>query len=157
LITFIDVAGFMPGRNSEREGLVRKAGKLQYVMAQITVPKISVVVRKGYGFAYIVLGSQSNYSLAWPTADVCAMGIEGAVDVAYHKEITSAEDPEQRKSDLIENFRSKTGALLSGQGYGVDDVIDPLDTRYLIAKAIERLPNKLPKEFTPRKHGISPI
>ncbi|PWA05790.1 acyl-CoA carboxylase [Pueribacillus theae] len=157
LITFIDVAGFMPGRRSETEGLVRKAGKLQFEFAQITVPKISVVVRKGYGFAYIVLGSQSNYTVAWPTAEICAMGIEGAVEVAYHKEISQAENPVQRKQDLIKKFQSQTGAMRGGEGFGVDDVINPLDTRFLIAKSLERFPEKLPKQFPPRKHGISPI
>lgn len=157
LITFIDVAGFLPGRASELSGLVRKSGKLQYELAHITVPKISVVVRKAYGFAYLVLANQSDYSLAWPTAEICAMSIEGAVDVAYYKDYQKDENPEQKRTEIIEKFRSQIGAIRGGEGFGVDDVINPLETRKLIFKTLDRLPEKLPLEVTPRKHGISPI
>lgn len=157
LITFIDVAGFMPGRQSEIAGLVRKSGKLQYEIAQVTVPKISVVVRKAYGFAYLVLANQSHYSIAWPTAEICAMSIEGAVDVAYSKELEGIENKEEKRMELIEKFRSQTGAIRGAEGFGLDDVVNPLDTRYLIAKTLERLPETMPLSVTPRKHGISPI
>ncbi|WP_284035468.1 carboxyl transferase domain-containing protein [Neobacillus sp. 114] len=157
LITFIDVAGFLPGQQSELAGLVRKSGKLQYEIAQVTVPKISVVVRKAYGFAYLVLANQSNYQIAWPTAEICAMSIEGAVEVAYSRELEGVENKEEKRQELISKFRSQTGAIRGAEGFGVDDVVNPLDTRYLIAKTLERLPQHLPLQVPPRKHGISPI
>lgn len=157
LITFIDVAGFMPGRESEMAGLIRKSGKLMYEFAQITVPKISIVIRKAYGFAYVVLANKSNYHIAWPTAEICAMGIEGAVDVAYQKTYINEENPVQKREELIQHFRKQTGAIRAAEGFGIDDVINPLDTRKLLVKALERLPERLPKHFPNRKHGIHPI
>jgi acetyl-CoA carboxylase carboxyltransferase component len=161
IISFIDVPGFLPGRNSEKSGLVRYAGKLLYEFSQVTVPKISIIVRKAYGLAYLAMAGgralQSNYSVAWPTAEICAMGIEGAVDVAYHRVYENADNPAEKRQELIDDFKSKTGAIRGGEGFGIDDVINPLDTRFLIAKTLERLPERLPQETTPRKHGISPI
>ncbi|WP_202617799.1 acyl-CoA carboxylase subunit beta [Bacillus dakarensis] len=161
LISFIDVAGFLPGSASEKAGLVRKSAKLLYEFAQATVPKVSVTVGKGYGLAYFAMMGgrtlQSNYSIAWPTAEICAMGIEGAVDVAYYRDYEAADDPVQRRKQLIDKFRSQIGAIRGAEGFGVDDVINPLDTRLLIAKTLERLPEKLLKEVPPRKHGIIPI
>lgn len=157
LITFIDLPGFLPGSQSEKAGLIRISGKLQYELAQVTVPKITVIVRKAYGFAYMVMASSSDYSIAWPTAEICAMGIEGAVDVAFYREYEAAANPEEKRKELIDKFRSQTGAIRGAEGFGFDDVINPLDTRYLIAKTLNRLPEKMVKEVPPRKHGISPI
>jgi len=161
LIFLIDIPGFLPGSTSERSGLVRHSGKLLYEIGNSTVPKISVVIRKGYGLGYFAMCGgrtfNADYSVGWPSSEYCAMGIEGAVNIAYRREIASAADPEKRRKELIDYFRSRTQALAGAQGFGIDDIIDPRDTRPTVVQILETFPKKKYEFMPPKKHGIVPI
>jgi propionyl-CoA carboxylase beta chain len=100
----------------------------------------------------------ADLSVAWPTAEICAMSIEGAVDVAYRREVQSAPDPAARRAELIARFRGQLGAVRAAEGFGIDDVIDPRDTRRLLVTAVWRAAGRRSADPRPRKrHGISPI
>lgn len=161
LIFLIDTPGFVPGSESERTGLVRHSGKLIYEIGHASVTKISVVIGKAYGLGYFaVCGGRSfnaEYSIGWPTSQYCAMGIEGAVNIAYRREIVAAEEPEKKRQELISYFRSKTGALNGAQGFGIDDIIDPRDTRPTLIRILETFPREKHEFMPPKKHGIVPI
>jgi propionyl-CoA carboxylase beta chain len=126
-----------------------------------TVTKISVVTRKAYGFGYFgMCGGRSfgaDYAVGWPTAEFCAMGIEGAVNIAFRKDIEAAPDPEKRREELVAFFQSNIGALPGAQGFGIDDIIDPGDTRSLIIRILETMPEGKRDWMPPKKHGIVPI
>jgi propionyl-CoA carboxylase beta chain len=162
LVYFIDMPGFLVGSAAERSGLARRSGRLLYELGQASVPRCSVVLRKGYGLGYIAMcGGRSfdaDLAIAWPTAEICAMSIEGAVDVAYRGAITAAADPEAKRSELIARFRSRLGALRAAEGFGIDDVIDPRDTRPMLIEALRRAaPRRRRNLAPPKRHGISPI
>ncbi|WP_156289689.1 acyl-CoA carboxylase subunit beta [Oceanobacillus salinisoli] len=162
IISFIDVPGFLPGSSSEKTGIVRYGGKLLYEFAQTTVPKMSIIIRKAYGLAYLAMAGgralDADLTVAWPSADICAMGIEGAVDVAFQKQYENTEDPVKARQDLIDKYRSQTGAIRGGEGFGIDDVIHPLETRRLIIQTLKHSVGKDISIFpSKRKHGISPI
>lgn len=162
LVYLIDVPGFLVGSSAERSGLARRSARLLYELGQATVPRISVVLRKGYGLGYIAMcGGRSfdaDLSLAWPTAEICAMSIEGAVDVAYRKRVRAAPDPDRERRALIERFRSQRDPLRAAEGFGIDDVIDPRETRPVLAATLARCkPRKQARRSLGRKHGISPI
>jgi len=161
LIFLIDTPGFLPGPASERSGLVRHSGKLMFEIGSSTVTKISVVTRKAYGFGYFgMCGGRSfgaDYAVGWPTAEFCAMGIEGAVNIAFRKDIEAAPDPEKRREELVAFFQSNIGALPGAQGFGIDDIIDPGDTRSLIIRILETMPEGKRDWMPPKKHGIVPI
>lgn len=162
LVYLVDVPGFLLGGAAERSGLARRSARMIYELGQATVTRISIVLRKGYGLGYIAMcGGRSfdaDLCVAWPTAEICAMSVEGAVDVAYRKQVQSAPDPAARRAELIARFRSQLGALNAASEFGVDDVIDPRDTRPLLIATLERCgPRKLHLRFPERRHGISPI
>lgn len=161
LIFFVDTPGFLPGPASEKTGLVRHSGKLMYELGMSTVTKISVVTRKAYGFGYFgMCGGRTfgaDYAVGWPTAEFCAMGIEGAVDIVYRSEIESSADPDKTREEIILAFRANIGALQGAQGFGVDDIIDPRDTRWNIIRILETLPEGKQDYMPPKKHGITPI
>lgn len=162
LVYLIDVPGFLLGGAAERSGLARRSARMIYELGQATVTRISVVLRKGYGLGYIAMcGGRSfdaDLCIAWPTAEISAMSVEGAVDVAYRKEVSSAEDPAARRAELIAHFRAQLGALHAASEFGIDDVIDPRDTRPTIIAALGRCgPRKSHLRFPNRHHGISPI
>jgi len=161
LIFLIDVPGFLPGSNSERSGLVRHSGKLLYEIGNSSVTKISVVIRKGYGLGYFAMCGgrtfNADYCVGWPSSEYCAMGIEGAVNIAYRREIESSSEPEKKRQELISYFRSKIKSLAGAQGFGIDDIIDPRDTRPALIKILETLAGKKHEFMPPKKHGIVPI
>ena len=157
IISFIDLPGFLPGSQSEQAGLVRKSGKLQYELARVTVPRITIVVRKAYGFAFMVMAAGSDYLAAWPTAEICAMSIEGAVDVAFHSDYENADNPLQKRQEIIQHYKKQTGAMYAAEDFGIDDVIEPFHTRAIITKMLRHLPIRTSKQVPPRKHGIAPI
>lgn len=161
LLYLIDVPGFMVGSMAERTGLARRSGRLIFELGQATVPRISVVIRKGYGLAYVAMAGGRSFDadlcVAWPSAEICAMSVEGAVDVAYRKAIEHASDPAAHRTALIDRFRSQLGSLRAAEAYGIDDVIDPRDTRNAIITALGRTGNrKMALARSPRKHAISP-
>jgi propionyl-CoA carboxylase beta chain len=161
LIFFIDTPGFLPGPASERSGLVRHSGKLLYELGMSTVTKIAVITGKAYGLGYFAMcGGRSfnaDYAVGWPTSEYCAMGIQGAVNIAYRKEIESAPDPESKRKELLDHFKSRINALRGASGFGIDDLIDPRDTRPTLIQILETVGNEQRGFMPPKKHGIVPI
>ena len=161
LITMIDVPGFAIGSKAEASGLARRSGRLLYEMAHATVPRISLSLRKGYGSGYIAMGGgrsfDADYAFAWPTAEICAMSVEGAIDVAFRKDYNSASDPALRRQQLIDETRARIGAAQAAEGFGIDDVIDPRDTRTVLIKSLANLPARRVSKGPPKRRSISPI
>ena len=160
LLTFIDVPGFLPGTDQEYGGIIRHGAKLIYAYAEASVPKISVLTRKAYGGAYIVMSSKGllgDINYAWPTAEIAVMGPEGAVNIIYRSEIASADDPDAMRSKLVQDYGERLVNPYVAAAHGlIDDVIDPADTRHKIIRAMEMLANK--RETLPRrKHGSIPL
>jgi len=160
LITFVDVPGFMPGTDQEYGGIIKHGAKLLYAYAEATVPKLSVVIRKAYGGAYIVMSSKhlrGDINLAWPSAEIAVMGPEGAVNIVYREELAEAKAPEELRSGLIEEFRDKFANpyVAAGRGF-LDDVIDPRETRPRLIKALDMLQGKR-DNLPPKKHGNIPL
>ncbi len=162
LVYLIDVPGFLIGSQAESTQLARRSARLLFELGQATVPRISIVLRKGYGLAYLAMAGGRSFdadlSVAWPTAEICAMSVEGAVDVAYKRVVQEARDPAARRAALVARFRSQLGALSAAEHFGIDDVIDPRDTRAVIAQTLERCPaRKRGRPRSEKRHGISPI
>ena len=161
LITMIDVPGFAIGSAAEASGMARRSGRLLFEMAHVTVPCISLVLRKGYGAGYIAMGGgrsfDADYAFAWPTAEICAMSVEGAIDVAFRRDYERAPDPVARRQELIDETRARIGAAQAAEGFGIDDVIDPRDTRQTLAKALSTLPPRRAFKGPPKRRSISPI
>jgi len=160
VVTLVDVPGILPGPDSEKEGIARHCAKLPFELNRATVPKCNVVLRRGYGFGYVAMGggrsTENEVTVVWPTAEIAAMGIEGAVDVAYREEIEAADDPEEKREELIEEFSERTNAERAVENVGVDAAIEPEETRGVVARAIERA-EKTEKGFPPKKHSINPM
>ncbi|WP_218508374.1 acyl-CoA carboxylase subunit beta [Variovorax sp. dw_308] len=162
LVYLVDLPGFLVGSQAEDTALARRSARLLYELGQATVPRVSIVLRKGYGLGYIAMcGGRSfdaDLCVAWPTAEICAMSIEGAVDVAYQKQVRAAADPAAKRAELIGRFREQLGALHAAEHFGIDDVIDPRDTRSVIVATLERCaPRKKHRAWPDKPHGISPI
>ncbi len=160
LITFVDVPGFMPGVEQEYGGIIRHGAKLIFAYAEATVPKISVITRKAYGGAYIVMSSKhlrSDINLAWPSAEIAVMGADGAVNIIYRNEISKSENPGQTREELVAEYKDKfaTPYIAASRGY-LDDVIDPADTRVQLIKALHMLQNKW-DSLPPKKHSNIPL
>ncbi len=156
IITFVDTPGYMPGTQQEHGGIIRHGSKLLYAYCEATVPKITTIIGKAYGGAYIAmssknLGTDMNY--AWPTAQIAVLGSEAAVKIMNRKEIDSAKDPAALKKQLVDNFTEKFANPYVAASYGtIDAVIDPAETRPALIRALEALANKREKRI-PRKHG----
>ncbi len=147
LITLVDVPGFAIGSAAESTGLARRSGRLLFEMAHATVPRISVTLRKGYGAGYIAMGGRSfdpDYAFAWPTAEICAMSVEGAIDIAFRRDYERADDPMARRQELIDETRSRIGSRLAAEGFGIDDIIDPRETRAVLIQALQMPPPAVP-------------
>ncbi|MEU4076442.1 acyl-CoA carboxylase subunit beta, partial [Streptomyces venezuelae] len=159
IITLVDVPGFLPGVDQEHDGIIRRGAKLLYAYCNATVPRISVVLRKAYGGAYIVMDSRSigaDISLAWPTNEIAVMGAEGAANVVFRREIAAADDPEAMRAQKIQEYREELVHPYYAAERGlVDDVIDPRETRQVLCRSVAMLAAKhadLPR----RKHGNPP-
>jgi acetyl-CoA carboxylase carboxyltransferase component len=160
LVTFVDVPGFLPGVDQEHGGIIRHGAKLLYAYCEASVPRIQVVTRKAYGGAYVVMNSKSigaDLAFAWPSAELAVMGPQGAVEIAYRKEIIAAADPEARKAELVEEYteRFANPYQAAERGY-VDDVIDPAETRIKLVASLELLRSKR-EDLPQRKHGNVPL
>lgn len=159
LVTLVDVPGFMPGVAQEHGGIIRHGAKMLYAYSAATVPKITVVLRKAYGGAYLAMCSKdlgADQVFAWPTAEIAVMGAEGAASVVFKREIDAADDPAARRAELVEEYREtfSTPFMAAARGL-VDDVINPEDTRRKVAMALELLVAK--RELRPaKKHGLGP-
>jgi propionyl-CoA carboxylase beta chain len=160
IITFEDVPGFMPGTAQEFNGIIKHGAKLLFAYAEATVPKITVVTRKGYGGAFCVMNSRQlkgDFSYAWPTAEIAVMGPEGASEIIFSKEIKAADNPEEVFQEKVQEYREKFANpyIAASKGY-IDEVIEPKITRYKLIKALEMLANKR-DENPPKKHGNIPL
>jgi len=160
LLTFVDVPGFLPGVEQEHGGIIRSGAKLLYAYCEATVPKLTIITRKAYGGAYDVMSSKhirGDINLAWPSAEIAVMGPEGAVKIIHRKELAEAEDREQRKKELVEEYRERFANpyIAASRGY-IDDVIEPRDTRPRLINALEMLTNKRDKNPA-KKHGNIPL
>ncbi|MBN1936942.1 MAG: methylmalonyl-CoA carboxyltransferase, partial [Anaerolineae bacterium] len=160
VITFCDTPGFMPGVNQEYAGIIRHGAKMLYAYAEATVPKITVITRKAYGGAYIVMGSKhlrSDVNYAWPSAEIAVMGPEGAVGIVNRKEIAEAEDKVAKHAELVAAYRDKFANpyVAASKGY-IDAVILPSETRPRIIESLAMLENKR-DGLPPKKHGNIPL
>lgn len=160
MITIMDVPGFLPGTSQEYGGIIRHGAKILYAYSEATVPKITIILRKAYGGAYIAMCSSSlraDNVFAWPTAEIAVMGPEGAVNIIHKKEIDSAENPAEVRSRLTSEYRDRFANpyIASARGY-VDDVIDPRDTRKKIIKTLGMLATKT-EQGPKKKHGNIPL
>jgi acetyl-CoA/propionyl-CoA carboxylase carboxyl transferase subunit len=160
ILTFVDVPGFLPGTTQEYNGIIRHGAKLLYAYAEATVPRMTVILRKAYGGAYLVMNSKhlrADVSFAWPTAEIAVMGADGAVNIVFRKEIEKADDPATRRADLITEYRDKFSTPYAAAERGfIDDVIEPAETRPRLIKALRMLSTK--RESIPaRKHGNIPL
>ncbi|MBN2046433.1 MAG: acyl-CoA carboxylase subunit beta [Anaerolineaceae bacterium] len=160
LLTLVDTPGFLPGVSQEHGGIIRHGAKMIFAYAEATVPKISVILRKAYGGAYIVMSSkhlEGDLNFAWPNAEIAVMGPDGAVKIVHRKELKSAEDPAAMQAELTREYREQLANpyIAASRGY-LDDVILPEDTRSMIIAALEGLENK--RQAVPsRKHGNIPL
>jgi len=156
IITLVDTPGYMPGTNQEHNGIIRHGSKLLYAFCEATVPKITLVIGKAYGGAYIAMGSKNlrtDINYAWPTAQIAVMGSEAAVKIMNRKDLAEAKDPESLKKQLVDEFTEKFSNPYVAASHGtVDAVIDPAETRPMLIKGLEMLLNKREKQL-PRKHG----
>ncbi len=161
LVFLVDVPGFSIGPSAEESGLGRRSGRLFFEIGIATVPRVSVVLRKGYGGGYFAMAGgrsfEADAAYAWPTAEICAMSIEGAVDVAFRREYQSAEDPANKRQEMIDRIKTQTAALGAARDFGIDDVIDPRDTRALLIETFNTTPRRRPDRNPPRFRAISPI
>ena len=160
IITFVDVPGFMPGVDQEYGGIIRHGAKLLYAFCEATVPRISVITRKAYGGAYVVMNSKSigaDLVFAWPTAELAVMGSSGAVEIVHRRDQLEAADPNARRTELIDEYEERyaTPYIAAERGF-VDDVIDPADTRRVLARSLDLLRSKR-EELPKRKHGNVPL
>ncbi|MEW6094863.1 MAG: carboxyl transferase domain-containing protein, partial [Chloroflexota bacterium] len=159
-VTLVDVPGFMPGTAQEHAGIIRSGAKLLYAYCEATVPKLTVVLRKAYGGAYIVMSSKhmrGDINLAWPGAEIAVMGPDGAVNIIFRKEMEAAGDPDARKAELTVEYREKFANpyVAAERGY-LDDIIEPRQTRPRLINALEMLQNK--RDTNPhKKHGNIPL
>src|SRR5207245_2532811 len=156
LLTFVDVPGFLPGVGQEHGGIIRHGAKLLYAYCEATVPKLTVITRKAYGGAYDVMSSKhirGDANLAWPTAEIAVMGIEGAVNIVFRDQLSSSPEREALRTDLERQYRETLANpyVAAARGY-IDDVIEPAETRPRLISALEMLQNK--RDTNPaKKHG----
>ena len=160
LLTFVDVPGFLPGVEQERGGIIRHGAKLLFAYSAATVPKITVVLRKAYGGAYIAMCSKglgADRVVAWPTAEIAVMGAEGAAEIVFRKEIDAADDKAARRQEMVDEYRETFSNPYVAAGRRlVDDIISPSETRKYLARALESLHGK--RELRPqKKHGLIPL
>jgi len=160
LVTLVDIPGFMPGIQQERGGIIRHGAKMLFAYASATVPKITVILRKAYGGAYLAMCSSdmgADFVFAWPTAEIAVMGAEGAANVIFRRDIQEAADPDAKRQEIIDDYRKAfyNPYVAASRGY-IDAVIPPRETRVRLIEILETLSNK--RETRPhRKHGNIPL
>ena len=162
LVTFEDVPGFLPGVVQEWGGIIRHGAKLLFAYAEATVPKLTLVTRKAYGGAYLAMSCkhlQSDYNVAWPTAELAVMGAEGAVNIIHRREIGAAPDEEKEnvRQRLVDEYKAKFGdPYVAARNGWLDDVIEPQESRLRLIRALNILKTK--REWSPpKKHGNIPL
>jgi acetyl-CoA carboxylase carboxyltransferase component len=161
LISLVDVPGFMPGTQQEHGGIIRHGAKMLFAFSEATVPKITVIVRKAYGGAYIAMCSKdlgADFVFALPTAEIAVMGPEGAVGIVFRREIGASSDPEGARRQKIEEYREKFANPFhaAARGY-VDSVIPPQEIRPRLISTLSMLSKKRTPPGPQRKHGNTPL
>ncbi len=160
LLTLVDVPGYMPGTAQEYGGIIRHGAKLLYVYSEATVPKVTVILRKAYGGAYVGMCSKylgADMVLAYPTAEVAVMGASGAAEIVFAREIKSADDPAALRAQRIQEYKEQfSNPDRAAERGSVDDVIDPKDTRCRLARIFDILETKR-DPFPGKKHGNIPL
>ena len=160
LLTLVDVPGFLPGIEQEYRGIIRHGAKLLFAYSAATVPKLTLILRKAYGGAYVAMCAKdlgADRVIAWPTAQIAVMGAEGAAEIVFRREIDAAENKAERRKELIEQYRATfANPYVSAARGFVDDIIEPAETRRYLANALEALHSK--RELRPpKKHGLIPL
>jgi len=160
MLTIADVPGYLPGRQQEWGGIIRHGAKLLWCYSEATVPKITLITRKDYGGSYLAMCSKdlgADIALAWPTAEIAVMGAEGAANVIFRKEISSAEDPVAKRQEVIDNYRNAlyNPYIAASRGY-IDGVIMPSESRTRLIEAFDVLASKR-QALPPKKHGNIPM
>lgn len=160
LVTFVDVPGFLPGVQQEHGGIIRHGAKLLYAYCEATVPKATVILRKAYGGAYDVMCSshiRADANFSWPTGEIAVMGPQGAINIVFRRELAEADDPEAKRQELIEDYKTRFASpyVAASRGF-LDDVIEPKQTRRILIETLRTLRGK---RVTPpaRKHGNIPL
>ena len=162
LVTLVDCPGFLPGAGQEHQGIIRHGAKIVYAYSEATVPKISIVLRKAYGGAYIVMSSKmirTDVCLAWPTAEIAVMGAKGAVSILYARQLkaTPPDEREEKRQQLEDEFQQEFNSPFVAASSGhIDDVIYPHETRTRVIAALDYLKDKQPATL-PKKHGNIPL
>lgn len=160
IVSLVDVPGYLPGTDQEHNGIIRHGAKLLFAYSEASIPLMTVITRKAYGGAYCVMASKhlgADVNYAWPTAEIAVMGPQGAVNILYRDELERADDPEQRRQQLIDEYRAEFANPYTAADRGfVDDVIDPAETRKRLIDDLELVRSK--RESGPqRKHGNIPL
>ncbi len=160
ILTLVDVPGFLPGTEQEWNGIIRRGAKLLYAYAEASVPLVTLITRKAYGGAFIVMGSKylgSDINFAWPSAEIAVMGAQGAVNILYRKEIAESKDVDATRKELVDDYTEKfSNPYLAAERGTIDSVIEPEDSRQYITKAFRTLKTK--RDILPaRKHGNIPL
>lgn len=160
IVTFVDTPGYLPGVQQEHDGIIRHGAKLLFAYSEATVPKITVILRKAYGGAYIAMGSKhlgADLVSAWPTAEIAVMGPEGAANIIFRKEIETAPNPEEKRKELVQKYREAFANpyVAAARGY-IDAVIEPAKTREWIARALEICRTKV-QSLPKKKHDNIPL
>jgi methylmalonyl-CoA carboxyltransferase 12S subunit len=160
LVTLVDVPGFMPGIEQEYGGIIRHGAKMLFSYSAATVPKITVILRKAYGGAYLAMCGKdlgADRCCAWPSAEIAVMGAEGAAEVVFRREIDKADDKVAKRQEMIDLYKNtfSTPFVAAGRGM-VDDIIEPAETRRYLALALDQLRTK--RDIRPaKKHGLIPL
>lgn len=160
IVTLEDLPGYLPGVDQEHAGVIRHGAKILYAYSEATVPRITVILRKAYGGGYIAMNSrhlQADFVFAWPGAEIAVMGPEGAANIIFRKEITSAEDPAAMRATKIQEYKDKFANpyVAAAKGY-VDSVITPDQTREYLIHSLSITKGKT--VATPKKkHGLPPF
>jgi acetyl-CoA carboxylase carboxyltransferase component len=159
LVFLMDVPGFMVGTKVEEGGIIRHGAKMLYAVANATVPKITVVLRKAYGAGYYVMNGRAyepDLIVAWPSAEISVMGAEGAVEIVFRKQVEAAEDPAAKKAELIDAYRKVIDVYIPAKNAMIDDVIDPRETRPVICRGLEMAAGK--RVDRPwKRNGVVPV
>src|SRR5438034_3349400 len=159
LVFLQDVPGFMVGTKVEEAGIIRHGAKMLYAVANATVPKVTVVLRKAYGAGYYVMNGRAyepDLIVAWPSAEISVMGAEGAVEIVFRKQVEEAEDPVAKRAELIAAYRGLIDVYVAAGNGMIDDVIDPRETRPTICRALEMAAGKR-VERPWKRHGVVPV
>jgi propionyl-CoA carboxylase beta chain len=160
LVTFVDSPGFLPGVQQEHSGIIRHGAKVLYAYSEATVPKVTVITRKAYGGAYVVMSSKflgTDVTYAWPSAEIAVMGAEGAVNILFKKKIANSADPAATYRSLVDEYRQQfNNPYYAARAGYVDDIIEPRETRSKIIASLAALRDKF-SSAPPRKHGNIPV